>query len=160
MDLVNAEGRSKTCRVFLDSGSQTSFITKATASFFKLPKKVANISISCVDNISTEIKYSVQATLKSRFDKHSKNIDYFVLNQISKRMPSISINCSSFEIPKDITLAEPEFYKPSDIDVLMGIKLFFKLICVEQVLLKNQPEAVLQKTHFGWIVTGKINNSA
>ena len=75
-------------------------------------------------------------------------------------MPSISINRSSFEIPKNITLADPEFYKPSEIDALIGIKLFFKLLCVGQISLKNHPEAVLQKTHLGWIVAGEINNSA
>ena len=160
VDLVNADGRSQTCRVFLDFGSQANFITEATATFLKLPKKLVDISISCVDNISTEIKYSVLATLKSRFDKYSKNIDFLVLNQISKSMPPISINRSSFEIPKNITLADPEFYKPSEIDVLIGIKLFFKLLCVGQISLKNHPEAVLQKTHLGWIVAGAINSSA
>ena len=159
VDLVNDQGKSRTCRVFLDSGSQANFITEATASFLKLPKRLVDISVSGVDNISTKIKYSVSATLNSRFNKYYQRLDFFVLNEISKSMPSIAIHRSSFEIPKNIILADPEFHKPSEIDALIGVKLFFKLLCVGQISLKNHPDAVLQKTHLGWIVAGEINSS-
>ncbi|XP_033221053.1 uncharacterized protein LOC117175454 [Belonocnema kinseyi] len=52
----------------------------------------------------------------------------------------------------------PEFHKPSDIDILIGVKLFYKLLCVGQIELKNHPNVVLQKTQLGWIVTGEINS--
>ena len=72
-------------------------------------------------------------------------------------MPSIEIDRSNLEIPKYITLADPEFYKPSEIDLLIGVKLFYKLLCVGQISLEKHPNAVLQKTRFGWIVAGEIN---
>ena len=75
MDLVNTQGKHKTCRVFLDAGSQANIITDRTASFSKLPRKRVDISVSGVDNISTEIKHSVSATLKSRFSQYSQNLD-------------------------------------------------------------------------------------
>ena len=65
VDLVNPQGKSKTCRLFLDAGSQANFITESTASFLKLSRKLVDISVSGVENISTEIKHSVLATLKS-----------------------------------------------------------------------------------------------
>ncbi|XP_033218228.1 uncharacterized protein LOC117173695 [Belonocnema kinseyi] len=159
VDLVNTQGESKSCRVFLDTGSQANFITESVASFLKLNRKLVDISVSCVENISTEIKHSVSATLKSRFSKYSKNLEFLVLNRITKTMPSVEINRAALEIPKDIFLADPEFYKPSEIDALIGVKLFYKLLCVGQITLKNNPEAVLQKTQLGWIVAGEINSS-
>ena len=84
VDLVNAQGTSKKCRIFLDSGSQANFITEATASFLKLHRKPVDVSVSCVENISTEIKHSVSVTLKSRFNQYSKKLELFVLNQITK----------------------------------------------------------------------------
>ena len=74
-------------------------------------------------------------------------------------MPSIAIDRASLEIPKNITLADPEFHKPSEIDLLIGVKLFYKLLCVGQISLKNHPHAILQKTQLGWIVAGEISGS-
>ena len=89
---------------------------------------------------------------------NSTKLDFCVLNQITKNMPSISFNRTSFEIPKNIILADPEFRKTSTIDALIGVKLFYKLLCV--VSLRNHPDAVLQKAHLGWIVAGEINSSS
>ena len=74
-------------------------------------------------------------------------------------MRSIEIERAHLEIPKNITLADPEFYNPSEIDLLIGVKLFYKLLCVGQISLEKHPNAVLQKTQFGWIVPGEINGS-
>ncbi|XP_072403372.1 uncharacterized protein [Diabrotica undecimpunctata] len=75
-------------------------------------------------------------------------------------MPSIQINPTQLEIPKNIMLADPEFCKPAKVDTLLGVKLFYKLLSVGQISLKNQPNAVLQKTQLGWIVAGEIKNSS
>lgn len=157
VDLVNPQGDIKTCRAFLDSGSQANFITANVASFLKLKRKSVDVCVSGVDSISTELKYSVLATIKSRFNNFSKNLEFLVLNQITNQMPSIEIDRSTLEIPKNITLADPEFHKPSDIDILIGVKLFYKLLCVGHIALKNHPDTILQKTQLGWIVTGEID---
>ena len=158
VDLFNPQGKSKTCRVFLDSGSQANFITEDTDSFLKLHKKEVNVAVTGVEHTSAEIKHSVSAIMKSRFSKYQKNLDFFVLSRITAKMPSLSLNLIDFKIPKNITLADPNFHKPSDIDILIGVRLFYKLLCVGQIELKNYPEAVLQKTQLGWIVAGEITN--
>ncbi|XP_033225071.1 uncharacterized protein LOC117178004 [Belonocnema kinseyi] len=158
VDIFNPQGKSKPCRVFLDSGPQLNFITEDTASFPNLRKKSVDISVTGVEYTSTGIKHSVSATMKSRFSKCQKNIDLFVLPRITAKIPSIPINRSEFELPKNITLADPEFHKPSDIDILIGIKLFYKLLCVGQIEFKNHPNVVLQKTQLGWLVAGEINS--
>ena len=157
VDLVNAQGKSKACRVFLDAGSQANFITEDIASFLNLRKNLVDISVTGLEDTCTEIKHSVSATMKSRFSKYHKSLDFLVLSRITKRMPSLPINRAAFEIPKNIFLADPEFYKPAEIDILIGVKLFYRLLCVGQIELKNHPDAVLQKTQLGWIVAGEIN---
>lgn len=159
VDLFNDRGESKTCRAFLDAGSQANFITEVVASHLRLQRKIVDISVSGVDNISTRLKHSVSATLKSRHSRYEKRLEFLVLNRVTKTMPSISINRTTLEIPQNINLADPEFYKPSDINILIGVKLFYKLLSVGQISLKNHPDAVLQKTQLGWIVAGEINNS-
>ena len=82
VDLFNPQGKSKPCRVFLDTGSQANFITEDTASFSKLYKREVDISVTSVEHTSTGIKHSVSATMKSRISKYQKNLDFFVLSRI------------------------------------------------------------------------------
>ena len=64
-------------------------------------------------------------------------------------MPSIQLNRAKLEIPKNIFLADPEFHKPAEVDLLIGVKLFYKLLCVGHIELKNHPDAILQKAQLG-----------
>ncbi|XP_057339521.1 uncharacterized protein LOC130677020 [Microplitis mediator] len=159
VDIVNPQGISKACRVFLDAGSQAHFITEATANFLRLDRTEVNISVSGVDDLSTNIKHATRAIIKSRFNKFSKNVEFLIIPHISKAMPSAPIDIAGLEIPKNIVLADPEFCKPSSVDALIGVNLFYKLLSVGQIKLKNHPEAILQKTQLGWVVAGGLNPS-
>lgn len=82
------------------------------------------------------------------------------MNEITQPMPSIAINRTSLDIPKNINLADSEFHKPSSIDILVGVQLFYKMLCVGQIAFKHHPDAVLQKTQLGWIVAGEIKGNS
>lgn len=58
-------------------------------------------------------------------------------------------------IPQHIQLADPEFFKPKEIDALLGVEIFYDLLCVGQIDIVGQ-KAKLQKTKLGWIISGKI----
>ena len=70
VDLVNVQGKSKACRVFLDAGKQANFITEDIASFLNLRKNLVDISVTSLEDTCTEIKHSVSVTMKSRFNKY------------------------------------------------------------------------------------------
>ncbi|XP_074028336.1 uncharacterized protein [Leptinotarsa decemlineata] len=151
-------GKTKTCRVFLDAGSQAHFITESVAMFLNLDCKPVTITVSGLDNTSTTVNQATTAIIKSRHNKFQKTIEFFIVPQISAAMPSITIDPSSIEIPKNIHLADPEFYKVSPVDALIVVKLFYKLLSIGQISLKNHPNAVLQKTQLGWIIAGELRN--
>ena len=155
--LTNAKGESKRFRAFLDAGSQANFITERAASILNLYRKPVDISVHGIENNCTNIRHSTSAIVRSKVNNYSKHLDFLVVPSITKTMPSIFINRNTFEIPKNIVLADPEFYKPSTIDLLIGATLFYKLLCVGQRQLKNHPNAILQRTKFGWIIAGEIN---
>ena len=52
-------------------------------------------------------------------------------------------------------LADPTFDKISDIEGIIGVGLFFKLLCIGQIEFKNHP-AILQKTQLDWIAAGEV----
>ncbi|XP_033229232.1 uncharacterized protein LOC117180818 [Belonocnema kinseyi] len=157
VDLVNKQGKSKNCRVFLDAGSQAHFITEEAAEFLQLVRESVDISVTGLHDSSTKIIHAVTANIKSLFNKFEKSIELLVVPSISKAMPSTPINLALLEIPKNISLDDPDFHRPSSVDLLIGVKLFYKLLCVGQIALKNHPGAILQKTQLGWIIAGEIN---
>ena len=58
-------------------------------------------------------------------------------------------------IPQHIILADPEFHKPAEVDALIGVQLFYRLLCVGQIDLQGYG-IVLQKTQLGWIIVGDV----
>ncbi|CAH2207612.1 jg6931, partial [Pararge aegeria aegeria] len=63
-----------------------------------------------------------------------------------------SLNANLYNIPTGIKLADPEFYNPSSIDLLLGADIFWDLLCTNKIYLgKNSP--VLQDTKFGYIIS-------
>lgn len=56
-------------------------------------------------------------------------------------------------------MADTEFYKPSEIDALIGVELFYELLCVGQIRLENNKGVLLQKTRLRWLITGKVERS-
>jgi hypothetical protein len=69
-------------------------------------------------------------------------------------MPSTHVNFDQWNIPGDIQLADPAFYKPGPIDLLLGSELFFEILRSEK---RTRPGdyPTLQNTELGWIISGK-----
>jgi hypothetical protein len=49
-------------------------------------------------------------------------------------MPSTHVKFDQWNIPDDIQLADPAFYKPRPIDLLLGAELFFRILHSEKKL--------------------------
>ncbi|KAF2891508.1 hypothetical protein ILUMI_14664 [Ignelater luminosus] len=75
-----------------------------------------------------------------------------VIPKITEKLPSCILDMREFQIPSNIKLADPTFYQPGPIDMIIGANLFWELLCIDQIKRNNQP--LLQKTKLGWIVSG------
>uniref|UniRef100_A0A182WG73 DUF5641 domain-containing protein n=1 Tax=Anopheles minimus TaxID=112268 RepID=A0A182WG73_9DIPT len=81
------------------------------------------------------------------------NVKCHVLPEITHNLPNSTIDVTSWNLPSNIVLADPTFYQPGQIDILMGIELFYNII--EEGLIKlPYHKTMLQKTNLGWIVSG------
>ncbi|XP_037930540.1 uncharacterized protein LOC119665370, partial [Teleopsis dalmanni] len=64
---------------------------------------------------------------------------------------------SNWNVPSNLSLADPHFHKPQKIDLLLGAESFFELLSIGQIKQgTNLP--ILQKTLLGWIVSGKYKD--
>nr|CAI5834567.1 unnamed protein product [Callosobruchus analis] len=83
----------------------------------------------------------------------AQELSCLVIPAISDSYPTNQLNVKSWQIPKNIRLADTQFYKPGEVDLLIGGGIYLNLLCIGQVTLgPNLP--TLQKTKLGWVVGG------
>ncbi|XP_061387580.1 uncharacterized protein LOC133322632 [Musca vetustissima] len=146
-------GSFQTVRALLDSCSELNFISEETAKRLKLKFRPFSQEISGIGEVRTAIKFSVETTIKSRSSSFEWSSCFAVTKSISSRQPGELMNTSQWKIPQNIELADPLFYKPQRIDVLLSAEVFFDLLLDGRISLGNGLPC-LTNTVFGWIVGG------
>lgn len=145
------------CRALLDSGSQSNFITANLAKRLGLKTQKINLPVTGINQFSTTITCQISATMQSLYyDTYKKKLPFLVINKIADTIPNNCIDISNINIPNEIILADPEFNRPSQIDILLGVSIFWDLLCIGQFK-SNINGPIFQKTKLGWIVSGPIN---
>jgi len=93
----------------------------------------------------------VNITIQSRTSEYSANITAVISPNITERQPSFNVDIGNWNIPKNTQLADPRFYAPQRVDLLIRASLFFEMLCVGQIKLLS---GLIQKTRLGWVVSG------
>ncbi|XP_017474307.1 PREDICTED: uncharacterized protein LOC108364935 [Rhagoletis zephyria] len=151
--LKNRSGSLIPCRALLDSASQLNFVTNRLVSQLQLKKVNSSQFISGIGQNDFATNHIVDLRLHSRVTDYTANLTAVVTSTITDIQPSRSLKCVDWNIPSNIRLADPLFFEPQRIDMLIGASLFFDLLCVGQIrLAESMP--ILQKTKLGWIVSG------
>lgn len=152
----NKTGETLECRALLDSASQSNFITEGLCERLGIATKAILIDVAGIGQGNTRITKRANVTISSRLNAFKNTLSCLVLPIITPNIPAVSFDCDSLNIPDDLHLADPEFYESGQIDILIGASLFWDLLSQGQIRLgRNLP--VLQKTHFGWIVSGPLS---
>ncbi|XP_073821302.1 uncharacterized protein [Musca autumnalis] len=146
-------GNFQTVRALLDSCSELNFISEEAAKRLKLKFRPFSQEISGIGEVRTAIKFSVDTTIKSRSNSFMWSSTFAVTKNISSRQPGELINTSQWKIPQNIELADPLYYKPKPIDVLLSAEVFFGLLLDGKISFGNGLPC-LTNTVFGWIVGG------
>ncbi|XP_034944513.1 uncharacterized protein [Chelonus insularis] len=132
------------CKALLDSGSQSQFITQRICSQLQISLSNANIPVLKVAGSTTHVKNKASVTIRSRYNSYSTNLSRLVITKLTDVLPTAPIN-TAIDIPNNIDLTDPLFYQLTKIDLLLGAGIFWDLIRVGQIKLKEHP-AVLHRT--------------
>ncbi|XP_049871187.1 uncharacterized protein LOC126370392 [Pectinophora gossypiella] len=121
-----------------------------------MTKVKSNIqSISGLSNAVVNINEHCNIVVQSSNSSFKAPVKCFVLPIITDRLPHAEIHVHDLNIPSDIQLADPKFYQPSDIDLLLGADIFWDVLGSARIKLgKDKP--ILQETLLGWIVAGSM----
>ncbi|XP_053989825.1 uncharacterized protein LOC128882267 [Hylaeus volcanicus] len=155
--ILDKYNKEYTCRVLLDRGSQTHFITQRFAELLQLDKHKIDLSFSGLGQLNTHTKYVVKTGIRSKTSPFRAQVTFIALPSITSRLPLRQIDLSYLELPRHIELADSEFHIPGEIDALIGNALFYDLLETGQIKL-NKSSIILQNTQVGWIVTGEVDS--
>ncbi|XP_053949452.1 uncharacterized protein LOC128857733 [Anastrepha ludens] len=155
LSVKNRSGDSVPCRAILDSASQINFVTARLANMLQLPFKQSAILISGIGESNFVADKEIDVFAQSQDKGYNTSFTAVVTPSITDYRPNFSLS-SEWIIPSNINLADPLFFKPQRIDLLIGAGLFFDLMCVGQIrIASNLP--LLQKTRLGWVVAGGVS---
>lgn len=155
INIITSSGYKVQARALLDSGSQKSFIT---SNLFKKLKGIkyssANISIGGIANSTSLAKKIVSLVLESQINGYKTEMQFAVLEKITCQLPQAAVDISKIKIPEHIDLADPFFFKTSDIDVLISADMYYEIVLPEIIRL-GDGLPVLQNTKLGWLICGR-----
>lgn len=100
---------------------------------------------------------SITANIASRFNDYQSKLIFMVLDNITVPLPHKLIHTQEWKIPTHLAdqLADPTFFIPSTIDLLISAEIFYSVILSGQMrLAQNLP--YMKETVFGWLVTGPL----
>lgn len=147
-------------RALLDCGSQSSFVSKWLKDKLSLnstqinPLKVIGIGNNCSNNVVECCNLKINS-LNSNFNTF---LSCYVLPELTGCIPKVKINVVSLNLPKEVPLADPTFYQPALIDILIGADMFWDVLKSEQRSLGvNNPKLI--NSQLGWLIAGPMNSS-
>ncbi|XP_068149500.1 uncharacterized protein [Drosophila tropicalis] len=152
------EGYPLQFKAFLDQGSQVSFISENAAQQLRLRRKQAHITITgLADTKITDAAAEVDLVIRSIYNPHAKyKLLASVIPLVSKRMPIKRLPFEEWTHLKGLPLADPNFFSPQGVDILLGNDIYDELMLGEVHRgIRGMPLA--QNTHLGYIVSGKTN---
>jgi hypothetical protein len=151
--VLDQKGRIQELRALLDGGSESNFITQHAVE--KLGCKTESITLPVVgiNEAVTTINRRTVIQLQSKHTGFKSSLQCLVIPKITQNIPLVSFSATSFEIPKNLKLADPQFHISRPIDLLIGNELFMRLLSVGQISSKTP---IFQKTQLGWIIGGTL----
>ncbi|CAH0714118.1 unnamed protein product, partial [Brenthis ino] len=146
-------------RALLDSGSQSSFITKSLQQKLAINSNPISVNVIGIGHSDNQIKESCVIQLKSIYNNFKTKLNCLVLHRLTGNLPKAPINIQQLNIPSHLHLADPDFNQPAPIDILIGADLFWQLMKNDRISLgANKP--ILQYSSFGWLIGGPISYQA
>ncbi|XP_055303270.1 uncharacterized protein LOC129568954, partial [Sitodiplosis mosellana] len=150
-------GIKQLLRVFIDQGSEGAIISERAAQLLSLPRIHENIQITGIDDavLGTSkgyVKIKVESVHDSEFEL---DVNAMIMRSILSTR-KYNAKLANLKHLAGLTLADPDFMNPSNIDLLFGVDIYGLII--KNGLRKGKPyEPIAQNSSLGWLVFGAIS---
>ena len=153
VNIFDQHGKSFLCRVFLDNGSQSSFITTDLCNQLGLRKYNIDVPLTGIHGTTSKVSYASIIRIASRHTDFSTTLTCGVLKKITNQLPTKPIDRSALCIPPNLPLADPQFHVPGQIQLLIGGDLYYDLL-YPQIISLGSGLPHMKNTKLGWVVAG------
>lgn len=142
---------SNKLRALRDSGSQVNLITLKAARKLGFSIEKSLTRLVGVESSPHKSYGSTFLPLKLPGEENPHYEKFHVVARITGRLPVQLVSLENYPEFHNLEFADPKFGIPSEIDALLGIGLWIKI--VERGLIKSNDTAfAAQKTIFGWVI--------
>ncbi|XP_062542191.1 uncharacterized protein LOC134210180 [Armigeres subalbatus] len=115
------EGSRFPARALLDSGSESNFIAERLSQRLRTHREKVDISVLGIGQAASKVKHRIQAMVCSRITDFSRNVNFLVLPKVTADLPTAKINMNGWKMPEGISLADPAFFSPCAVDMVLSI---------------------------------------
>lgn len=156
VNVIDSFGNPQACRVLIDSGAQSNFITlncleRLGLSRQKCPFNIFGLAGSSVKNFGM-----TSCTIKPRHcDNPTFKIDAIILQRITSDLPTVEISKDVSMHYKNLLLADPYFYKKSSVDIILAGDIFPDIYDGNKIIVSPSLPTALSSV-FGFVLCGKI----
>ncbi|XP_062708809.1 uncharacterized protein LOC115266910 [Aedes albopictus] len=154
LKIVDAYGKEHYARALLDGGSQPNLMTDRMAQLLRLKRQKFNVQVQGIGEKPEYANESVSTEIRSRKGEFARNVTFLILRKLTSSLPSCSVPVYHWKLPKDLFLADPEFNRSSDVDLILGSQHFFDCFPTAARIQLSDSLPILVDSEFGWIVAG------
>ena len=152
VSVMSNTGIAHKCRALLGSGLELTFISEDCVQRLQLKRLKSEIiihGIGCSSKSITRGKTDLTIVDENLI---FYNVSAFILPRLTAAIPSSPLKVPELIKFPNIELSDPNFAKPSNIDIIIGIDLYEQVIGNERT---NACDGVYaRKTVFGWTICG------
>ncbi|XP_055905233.1 uncharacterized protein LOC129940780 [Eupeodes corollae] len=157
VQIQSLNGEFVNLRALIDPGSEATFITEAAAQQLNLRKCRTLVEVSGFGNNKTGSCQSfVNIKLKSIHTSFEIGARAFVFKTLTGLLPNKEFLPHQWTHIQGLSLADPSFHKPANVDLLLGSDVFSEIVLPEIVRGTEAVAPIAQNTQLGWIVFGKV----
>ena len=147
-------------RALIDSGSQSTCITRSFANQLNYPRHAASIAVSgIVANQSSRVEQTITFSFtpvkrqSPRFETTA-----LILDKLTNNLPEYSFQPPYYEYLKSLNLADPSFNQSLPIDVILGGEEAFEVLTNGKRIYNPDRSLICLESPFGCIIMGKYHS--
>lgn len=156
VNVIDSFGNPQACRVLIDSGAQSNFITVNCLERLGLSRQKCPFNIFGLAGNSVKNFGMTSCTIKPRHcDNPTFKIDAIILQKMTSDLPTMEISEEVSKHYKNLLLADPYFYKKSPVDIILAGDVFPDIYDGNKIIVSPTLPTALSSV-FGFVLCGKI----
>ena len=129
VDIINERGEVATLRALIDPGSDDNHIVEKHAKKLKIEMDSSYQNISVLgDNSGGYSTRRARFSLRFKYNSFQLKLSAAFTEKITRRLPNGYVELFSWDYLKNLKLANLTFNKSGNIDLLLGISVYFYIL--------------------------------